>query len=130
MATINLQTTLKVSPDELWARVKDVGAISEMLDVITDSSLDGHKRTCTMADGGQLDETILSIDNDHRRVAYSITASPFPIEVHAASMQVSDARRGKSTFRWITDVKPDEMADALAPIFEGEIAQLEKHYGT
>ncbi len=130
MATINLQTTLKVSPDELWARVRDVGALSDMLDVITDSSLDGYKRSCTMADGGQLDELILSIDDEHRRVAYSITASPFPIEVHAASMQVSDARRGKSTFQWITDIKPDELADALTPMLEGEIAQLEKHYGT
>lgn len=130
MATINLQTTLKVSPNDLWARVKDVGAISDLLDVITDSSLDGHVRSCTMANGAQLDETILSIDDEHRRVAYSITTSPFPIEVHASSMQVSDAGRGKSTFQWITDIKPDELADTLAPMLKGEITQLEGHYGT
>lgn len=130
MATIHLETTLGVSPDELWASVRDVGAISNMLNVISESSLDGDTRTCTMADGGVLTERILSIDEDRQRVAYSITGGPLPIEVHASSMQVSDAGGGKSTFRWITDVKPDGVADALGPMLAGEITQLEGRYGT
>lgn len=130
MATINVSTTLGVSADELWAMVKDVGGVSGMLDVITDSSLDGDTRSCTMGDGGQLTETILSIDDEHRRVAYTITDGPFPIEAHAASMEVTDAGGGRSTFRWITDVKPDAMADGLRPLMEAEIAQLVRRYGS
>ncbi len=130
MATINVSTTLAVPADQLWATVKDVGGVSGMLDVITESSLAGDTRSCTMADGGQLTETILSVDDEHRRVAYTITDSPFPIEAHAASMQVTDAGGGRSTFQWITDVKPDAMADGLRPLMEGEIAQLEKRHGS
>lgn len=130
MATINLHTTLAVSPAELWKTVRDVGHVSAMLDVVTESSVAGDKRQCTLADGGHLDETILSIDEDHHRVAYTITASPFPIEAHAASMQVSDAGDGRSTFDWITDIKPDELAGALGPMLSAEITQLEQRYGT
>ncbi len=130
MATINLSTTLDVSAEELWSSVKDVGSVSGLLNVITSSSLDGHVRSCTMADGGELTETILSVDDDNQRVAYSITDSPFPIETHASSMQVRDAGGGKSTFHWITDVKPDAMVDGLRPLMEGEIAQLQGRFGS
>ena len=77
-----------------------------------------------------LAETIMSIDDEHKRVAYTITDSPFPIEAHAASMQVTDAGDGKSTFHWITDVKPDEMADGIGPMLEGEISNMEQRFGT
>ncbi|WP_372736926.1 SRPBCC family protein [Nocardioides sp.] len=128
MATINLKSNLEVAPDELWARVKNVGAVSDLLNVITESSLDGDKRHCTMADGGLLEETILSVDEDHRRVAYTITSGPFPVEAHASSMQVSAAGDGKSTLQWITDIKPDELAGALGPMLTAEMGQLEQHY--
>ncbi len=130
MASINLKATLAISADELWSQVKDVGGLSTLLDIISDSSVDGDQRSCTMADGAELSETIIGVDDEHRRVAYTITDSPFPIQVHAASMQVSDAGGGKSTFQWITDVKPDELADALGPVFAGEVSKLEQRFGT
>lgn len=130
MATINLQTTLNVAPADLWAQVKDVGGLSNLLGVISDSSLDGDVRSCTMADGAELTETIMSVDDENQRVAYTITESPFPIEAHAASMQVTDAGDGKAGFAWITDVKPDALADALGPMLAGEVSGLEERFGT
>ena len=130
MATIHLQTELAVAPDQLWATVRDVGSISGLLNIVAESSIDGDQRSCTLADGAGLSETILAVDDDHRRVAYTITDSPFPIEVHAASMQVFDAGGGRSTFRWITDIKPDALADGLGPMLAGAIAGMEEQYGT
>ena len=79
--------------------------------------------------GGFRVETILGIDHDNRRVAYTITASPFPIEAHAASMQVSDAGGGKSTFQWITDITPDALAESFTGLMSGEISGLEERFG-
>jgi hypothetical protein len=72
----------------------------------------------------------VAVDDEHRRVAYTITDSPFPIEAHAASMQVFDAGGGRSTFRWITDVKPDALAEGLSPMLAGAVAGMEEQYGT
>lgn len=130
MASINLETTLAIAPSELWAKVKDVGGISGFLDLIAASSVDGDQRSCTTADGAELSETIISIDDDHQRVAYTITASPFGIQAHSASMQVSDAGDGKSKFHWITDVKPDALAGALGPMLAAEVTKLEETFGT
>jgi hypothetical protein len=130
MATIHLETELAVAPDQLWATVRDVGSVSGLLNIVAESSIEGDKRSCTLADGAGLSETILAVDDDHRRVAYTITDSPFPIEVQAASMQVFDAGGGRSTFRWITDIKPDALADGLAPMLAGAVAGMEGQYGT
>ncbi len=130
MATIHLETELAVAPADLWASVKDVGGVSGLLNIIAESSLDGDQRSCTLGDGASLTETILAVDDDNRRVAYTITDSPFPIEAHAASMQVFDAGDGRSTFRWITDIKPDALADGLGPMLAGAVSGMEEQYGT
>ena len=72
----------------------------------------------------------MAVDDEHRRVAYTITDGPFPIEAHAASMQVFDAGGGRSTFRCITDIKPDALADGLGPMLAGAVAGMEEQYGT
>lgn len=130
MASIHLETELAVAPDQLWATVRDVGNVSGMLNILTESSLEGDKRSCTMADGASLSETIVAVDEEHRRVAYTITDSPFPIEHHAASMQVFDAGAGRSTFRWITDIKPDALADGLGPMLASAVTGMEEQFGT
>lgn len=128
MSTIYLERTLGVSADELWQQVRDVGGVSNMLNVIAASSLDGDQRRCEMGDGAMLAETIFCVDDEHHRVGYTITDSPFPIEHHAASMQVFDEGDGRSTFRWVTDVKPDAMADGLGPLMQSEMDQLAERY--
>lgn len=130
MATIHLETELAIPSDQLWATVRDVGNISGMLNIIAESSLDGDQRSCTLGDGAALTETILAVDDDNRRMAYTITDSPFPIEAHAASMQVFDAGNGRSTFRWITDIKPDALADGLGPMLAGAVAGMGEQFGT
>jgi len=129
MATIYGSVTVNLSAEELWAKVADVGQISELLDVIHESAVSGDTRSCKLADGGQLSETIVGIDEEHHRVAYTITDSPFPLEFHAASMQVVDEGNGKSTLLWITDVKPDAMVDGLGPMIMGELDKLGRRLG-
>ncbi|MDX2019039.1 MAG: SRPBCC family protein [Deltaproteobacteria bacterium] len=129
MATIYLETSVNLPADQLWQKVADVGGISNLLDIIMESSCEGDTRTCVTADGGKLKETILGIDHQNRRVAYTITESPFGLQFHAASMQVLDQGNGKSSLRWITDIKPDAAADMMGPIFKGELEKVAKKYG-
>jgi len=129
MATIYGSVTLDLSVDDLWAMIADVGGLSALLDVIQESSASGDQRSCTLADGASLRETIVGVDEENRRVAYTITESPFPLEHHAASMQALEARDGKSTFLWITDLKPDGLADSFRQLIDGELASLGKRFG-
>ena len=123
MASIHVEATVDLPADELWARVSDAGNVSALLGVVTESSLDGDIRSCTLADGRALTERIIAVDHDRRRVAYTVVEG-MPVEYHAASMQVLDAGDGRATLRWITDVAPDEAAERLGPLFEAEMEGL------
>jgi hypothetical protein len=123
MACIYAEVTVNRPASEVWDEVSDVGGVSKMLDIVAESSAEGDVRKCTLASGAEIEEKILSIDHENRRVGYTVTAG-LPFDFHAASMQVFDAGDGTSTLRWITDVKPDAEAERMAPMFQ---ADLEKY---
>jgi hypothetical protein len=120
MASIYAEVTINRPAEDVWADVSDVGGVSGMLDIVSASSADGDVRRCTLANGAEIAEKILSIDHENRRVGYTITEG-MPFEYHAASMQVFDAGDGTSTLRWITDVKPDAEAERMAPMFQADL---------
>ena len=120
MACIYAEVTINRPAEEVWAEVADVGGVSGMLGLVSESSAEGDVRKCTLANGAEIEEKILSIDHDNRRVGYTITEG-MPFEYHAASMQVFDEGGGTSTLRWITDVKPDSEAERMAPIFQADL---------
>jgi len=117
MATVQKVIDVKASVEDVWDKIANVGSISDLVGFITESQLDGDVRVCKMADGGVLEEKIISIDNTLRRVSYCITKSPLDLDFHSASMQVVPNGEGASMI-WITDLKPDSMAEQFDPIFE------------
>lgn len=128
MATIYKKLELALDAETLWKRVADVGGISELLDGISHSAVDGNTRSCTLANGAQLTEQIISVDQTRRRVAYTITAGPLPFTFHAASMAVEAGGEGRSALTWITDVAPDELAGPLGQMIDDECRKLEARF--
>lgn len=88
-------------------------------------SVDGDRRSCTFADGTVLQERIISIDPELKRVAYTITDSPFGLTFHSASMQiVPEADRSRVV--WTTDIQPDALKTQLDPLFDQLFTELVK----
>lgn len=127
MARIEKTVEIDRSPEEVWAVVGDVGAISAWLPAIAQSSFDDGVRECTMDGGGLLREQIVTRDDANRRYEYQITESPMPIEHHHASMSV-DETEGGSRVTWITDIAPDDVATAMEPVFEDGVRSLKDHF--
>lgn len=111
MASSYHEVHTEMTPDQLWSKVRDVGAIDELLpNSLTESSLhDGGVRVCGLPGGGELRERIIAVDDEHRRVAYTITDGPAPLTHHHASMQVMAEGDGAKLV-WATDFQPDEAA--------------------
>lgn len=128
MAAIVKEISLPLSTDVLWDKVARVGEIHQLMPMIADCRLEGDQRICTLGDGAELEETVLSIDNALRRVGYTITKAPFPFEFHSASMQVTTDGDG-ARLTWITDVKPDELAGQLDPLFDQALQGIKEKWG-
>ena len=128
MASVYKQVTLNLSADKLWEMVADVANLSNLLDGVQHSEVDGTTRSCTFADGAKLRETILGVDHENKRVAYTILEAPFKLDFHAGSMQVRDAGDGKSTLVWAVDVLPEAMADPINGLLDGEMGKLKERF--
>lgn len=120
MGSIYAEARINRPAAEVWAEVRDVGGVSNVLDIVLTSSADGDVRSCTMASGNELTEKILSIDEENLRVGYTVTDG-LPLEHHAASMQVFPEGDAACTVRWITDIKPDAMAEQLQPMLQASL---------
>ncbi|MCA9556199.1 MAG: SRPBCC family protein [Myxococcales bacterium] len=123
MATIYREFTVDAPADAVWARMSALGRAHELFSFLVGSEVEGDRRVCHMADGARLEELILDVDPERRRIAYAILRSPFGMEFHSASWQAFP--RGDTTlFAWTTDVKPDGMAPELAKVIDGELANI------
>jgi hypothetical protein len=124
MPSIHRSFTVAVGPDEAWRRIADVGAVAQLLDFLGEVTLDGDRRTCSLGEMGALDERILDIDHEHRRVAYTIVDAPMPFTHHSAGMSVDVAPDGATRVRWITDFSPAELQPQVEGLIDQGVASM------
>lgn len=124
MASVYREFEIGVSPDEAWKALRDVGRINQLITFLGEVSVEGDVRTCSLGDQGELNELIVSVDDERRRLAYSVLESPFGFEHHNASMQVDANGNGGSRFTWITDVKPDAAVPALSEALDAAVESI------
>lgn len=125
MASVYKEAFVPVPPAQLWARVRDVGGISQLFPGLIRASemTAGNTRACTLADGSKLAERILAVDDEHHRVAYTMTAAPAQPAYHHASMQVFPEGQG-CRLVWITDIEPGDAAAAMGQALDTALADL------
>ena len=114
MASIHKEMHVDAAPDDVWAAFRDVGAIHTRLarGFVTDTTLEGDTRTVTFANGIVARERIIDLDDEKRRLAYSIVEGR-PTH-HHATFQVLPEGEGCRVL-WTADLLPDE----LKPVIEG-----------
>ena len=126
MASIRKEVLIDVAPDEVWAAVRDIGAVHTRLAVgfVTDCRLDGDARIVTFANGLVAREPIVTIDDAERRLVWSAVGGR--LTHYNASAQVFDAGGGRSRFVWIADLLPNEMAPAVEAMIAQGIAAIKR----
>ena len=123
MASIRKEASIDVSAEQLWAAVRDVGALHTRLVVgfVTDCHLDGDARVVTFANGMVARELIVDVNDNDRRLVWSAVGGR--LTHHNASVQVFAEGAERSRLVWIADLLPNELAPAIeAMIEQGTIA--------
>lgn len=124
MTTIQKTIKLDTKIDSVWAKISDTAGISNLIGFLASSVQNGDTRTCTLDQGGELVEKIISVDPELKRVMYSITKSPLNMDFHASSMQVNETADG-SELVWTVDVLPPEAVEHMEPMLAGACADME-----
>lgn len=125
MACIYLSARLNVSADDAWSVIErytrsEVHIFSSMS---VAERREGDYRVVTTPDGGEVWELNVSIDPALRRAAYTIPGIP-GAEHHHAVMQVLEGTDGVPILLWVTDIRPDPVAAAMAPMYQGLFEEL------
>jgi hypothetical protein len=118
MASIHHEVELAVSAERAWSQLRQAGDAPKLFaPVLVDGTMKGDTRTVRFANGMEVHERILDIDDRRRRLAYTVLDGP-GMTYHHASMEIVDAGPDHSRFVWITDLLPAEARDAVAPLVE------------
>lgn len=98
--------------------MRDWGALHERLvpGFAVDAEIDGRDRLVKFFTGAIYRERIIDVDEDARRLVWSILDGPY--EHHNAAAQVLDAPQGGTQFVWIADLLPDETAARTSGFME------------
>lgn len=124
MASIYKDTRIDVNPDDAWDALRDFGALHERLAAgfVTDTQLDGDDRIVTFFNGTVLRERLVSVDDEARRLVWSIVDGPYTH--HNGSAQTFCDCDGRTWFVWVADVLPDELAPRTAEMMERGLAAI------
>jgi hypothetical protein len=117
MASIHKDIALDARPEDVWAAVRDYGAVHQRVapGFVTDCKLDGDSRTVTFANGNVAQELLVTMDEARRRLVYAVVSER--VRQHSASIQVFADGDGRSRMVWTTDVLPNE----IAPYIDGQM---------
>jgi hypothetical protein len=109
MASIHKDIPVDAHPDQVWAAVRDFGAVHTRLapGFVTDARLDGDARIVTFANGNVAREQLVDCDETRRRLVYAIANER--VKHYSAAVQVIADGEARSRLVWIVDLLPHEM---------------------
>jgi carbon monoxide dehydrogenase subunit G len=114
MANGKSEISIDTNPDEIWKLIRNFGALAEYMPGVESCTLDGDVRTLQMM-GIEIKEQLREIDDDTRRLTYSVVESPMSNMVsHVATIAIDPEGTG-SHVTWSVEVEPAD----LLPIFQG-----------
>ncbi|MGO8955406.1 MAG: SRPBCC family protein [Rhodomicrobium sp.] len=107
MATVRKEIATRARPAEVWAALRDIGALHTRLvpGFVTHTRLEPGARIVTFANGMVVREPIVTIDDEAMRLVWSAEGGR---STHFnASAQVMEAPDGSAVVVWIADFLPD-----------------------
>jgi carbon monoxide dehydrogenase subunit G len=125
MAEGKAEVSIDRSPDEVWKLLREFGDLAEWMPGIESCSVAGDVRTLQTM-GIEIKEQLRSLDDDRRRISYSVVESPMGnLESHLATISVEPEGNG-SRVTWAVEVVPDELLALFLPVYEGSVVELKK----
>jgi hypothetical protein len=126
VASIYRDIRIDVDTEQAWDALRDFGALDKRLATgfVTEARLEGNDRIVTFFNGTVLRERLISVDDDARRLVWSIVDGPYAH--HNGSAQIFCDCDRRTWFVWVADVLPDELAPRTAEMMERGLAAI-KH---
>ena len=115
MATARVDIPIATSAERVWSVVRDfeTGPLAMAPSYVTGCQAHHGIRTMTFANGTIARERLIGVDEQDRRIVFSIIGDTIRPEHDNAVMQVIPGGDSTCTLVWMHDVLPDDLAPTL-----------------
>jgi len=144
MAKSYASTVISVSPDQVWARIRDFNGLPVWHSgLISHSEIEDGKagdqvgciRSFTLTDGVHIREQLLTHSDLERSYTYDFQKTPFDVDNYSATMRVTPITDGGGSFVewWATfDCDRDQQEHwtgfFASEVFQGGFDALKSHF--
>jgi hypothetical protein len=114
MASIHRDIPIDARPGDVWAAVRDFGAVHRRLapGFVLDARLDGEARIVTFANGTIARELLVDCDDSSQRLVYAVISER--VKHYNASVQVTADGEARTRLIWVVDLLPNDIAPYIA----------------
>jgi len=114
MASIHRDIAINARAEDVWAAVRDFGAVHRRLapGFVLDAQLEGDARIVTFANGSVAREVLVDCDDTRRRLVYAVISER--VKHYNASVQVVADGETRARLIWIVDLLPNDIAPYIA----------------
>ena len=129
MASIHKDIPIDAHPDDVWAAVRDFGAVHQRLapGFAIDARLEGDARIVTFHNGTVARELLVDCDDARQRLVYAVISER--VKHYSASVQVAADGELRTRMIWIVDVLPNEIAPYIAGQMDQAVLAIQKALG-
>jgi carbon monoxide dehydrogenase subunit G len=130
MASIQREILIDAHPDNVWAAVRDFGAVHQRLvpGFVIDARLEGEARIVTFHNGTVARELLVDCDDARRRLVYAIVNER--VSHYNASVQVFADGQTQARLSWVVDVLPNEIAPYIAGQMDLAVLAMQNKLGS
>jgi Polyketide cyclase / dehydrase and lipid transport len=129
MASIHKDIPIDADPDDVWAAVRDFGAVHTRLapGFVLDARLEGDSRIVTFANGTVARELLVDCDDARRRLVYAVVSER--VKHYSAAVQVAADGDARTRLIWIVDLLPNEISPYIAGQMDQAALAMQKTLG-
>jgi hypothetical protein len=126
MASIRKEIETRARPEDVWAAIRDIGALHTRLvpGFVVATRLEGDARIVTFGNGMEVREPIVDVNDEAKRLVWSAVGSG--LTHYNASVQVFAGPGNGSRIVWIADLLPHDMKGAIEAMIEQGMAVMKK----
>jgi Polyketide cyclase / dehydrase and lipid transport len=130
MASVRHEIPIAAAPDAVWDALRDWGALHTRLvpGFVTDTDVQGEDRVVTFFDGSVARERLIDLDEDRRRLVWSVVGGP--LTHHNASARVGPGPQdGTAVVIWTADFLPHEAAPRMRALIAAGAQAMQRALG-
>jgi carbon monoxide dehydrogenase subunit G len=128
MPAIDNQIAIDRSPEEVWAILGDLAAVTRWVPGVVSTRMEDMRRICTMEDGSEIHEEISGFSDGERRYSYDQVVHPLGFARSEGTLAVEPNGSG-SRVAWNAEIEfadPAQEAQVLDMLRQGYAAALQQ----